>query len=294
MINHKDFSTPVSELIHKRYSCRTYKEQALSPSDITQLQAFSDKCQTGRFGSDLRFKIAAASEEDSTSLKNLGTYGFIKNPTGFVIGAITDQPLSLEDIGYQMELIILRATDLGIGTCWLGGTFTKSRFTQVMDLTKSETIPCVVSLGYPADQKGWMDRASRIYAGADRRHPWQDLFFSDSFAQSLSPAQASQYKNILENVRLAPSASNRQPWRILKQGQDLHFYLKRTKKYPPPFFDFLLGLADLQRIDMGIAMAHFELSAREAGLKGTWTRSEPELNLENPELEFIATWTSEP
>jgi len=33
---------------------------------------------------------------------------------------------NLEDFGYLMEEAILFATGLGLGTCWLGGSFTKS------------------------------------------------------------------------------------------------------------------------------------------------------------------------
>ncbi len=241
-------------------------------------------------GSSIRFQIAAANEEDASSLKELGTYGFIKNPAGFVIGSVLNQPFALEDFGYQMELIILRAVELGIGSCWLGGTFTKSRFSRLMDLNKGENIPSVISIGYPADQKAWMDRISRIYAGADRRLPWNEIFFTDTFTQPLPHAQAGQFQKPLELVRLAPSASNKQPWRILKRGDLFHFFLKRTKNYPSPLFKSLLGLADLQRIDMGIVMAHFEISAQEMGLIGDWIMDKPDLPFETSELDFIATW----
>jgi len=86
-------------------------------------------------------------------------------------------------------------------------------------------------------------------------------------------------------VRIAPSASNQQPWRIIrdKSGKNFHFYLKRTKGYNKLF----QGIS-LQNIDMGIAMCHFELTAKEAGLKGNW-------NIENngpatEGLEYIVSW----
>ena len=34
-------------------------------------------------------------------------------------------------------------------------------------------------------------------------------------------------------------------------------------------------MADLQRVDMGIAMCHFELAARERGLAGRWVVEQP-------------------
>jgi hypothetical protein len=52
----------------------------------------------------------------------------------------------------------------------------------------------------------------------------------------------------------------------------------------------LLGLADLQRVDMGIAMCHFELVAREFGLKGGWVLEEPELQKTEQNTEYVVSW----
>jgi hypothetical protein len=55
-------------------------------------------------------------------------------------------------------------------------------------------------------------------------------------------------------------------------------------------FNFILNLADLQRVDMGIAMAHFELSARENGLKGKWMVHPPGIPLPDQLTEYSITW----
>ena len=91
-------------------------------------------------------------------------------------------------------------------------------------------------------------------------------------------------------VRLGPSASNKQPWRILKLGPVWHFYLHRTRKYPSPAFKLLINAADLQRIDLGIAMAHFELSAAQNQLPGKWERSDPGLPLPDSVIEYVTSW----
>jgi len=284
------FSSNIAELIQKRYSCRTYKSTPLSIADIHALQEAMGELTAGPRSNQIRMKIVAAENNDGRLLKGLGTYGFIKNPAGFIIGSTTDTNGALEDFGYLLEIMILKATDLGLGTCWLGGTFTKSRFMKIMEMEKDDSIPSVISIGYPADHQAWIDRTSRIYAGSDRRLPWHELFFADSFQNPLSQAQAGAYQEPLELVRLAPSASNKQPWRILRQGNLWHFYLQRTKNYPSPIFDFLLGLADLQRIDIGIAMAHFELSTKEVGQSGKWVINDPDLSGAKPGLEYNITW----
>lgn len=282
-----------SQLIRQRHSCRTYLNRPLERTDLSALDAFAANWKAGPLGNSLRYRIVAATENDSSTLRKLGAYGFIKNPPAFVVGAIRDRPGAMEDYGYVLELLILKAADLQLGTCWLGITFTKSRFSQLMDLEPEEMIPAVIAIGYPANRQAFLDRVSRIYAGSDHRKPWQALFFDHFWDVALTKQQAGDFFEPLNLLRLAPSASNKQPWRILKSGQLWHFYLERTPGYPPKIFDFLMGLADLQRIDMGIAMAHFELGLKEIGHQGSWMVDDPKLGQPGLERTYIATWVPE-
>jgi nitroreductase len=285
-----NFNQPVSHIIRKRFSCRTYQTNPLMDTDLKALEDFVFRSQKGPLNNRSRFMIVAARPEDDKAINGLGTYGFIKNPTGFILGAVRDNPGALEDFGYLMEVILLQAADLNIGSCWLGGTFTKSRFAKIIKPQDGEIIPSIASIGYPADHQAWMDRISRLYAGADRRFPWDMLFFKDRFGEPIRPQEAGVYQEPLELVRLAPSASNKQPWRIIKSGNCWHFYIQRNKHYPPPVFDLLLNLADLQRIDLGIAMAHFELSAREIGLRGEWIVNDPGIPHPDAFTEYTVSW----
>jgi hypothetical protein len=106
-----------------------------------------------------------------------------------------------------------------------------------------------------------------------------------------APGEADGFAAVLEGVRMAPSASNKQPWRIVRTGADWHFYLQRTKGYGKgsPIFR-LLRLTDLQRVDLGIALCHFELAAREAGLAGEWVLDEPDIGTLSPGVQYTATW----
>ena len=95
-------------------------------------------------------------------------------------------------------------------------------------------------------------------------------------------------------MRLAPSASNHQPWRVVEDGDCFHFYLQRTQGYgrgSPAFV--LFGVADLQRVDIGIAMCHFELAARELGLEGQWEAHDPALQKPDDTMEYVVTWVGE-
>jgi nitroreductase len=280
---------PASELIARRYSCRTYLERPIEERDRHRLTAFMDSRTVGPFGSHARFALIAAAPDDRQALRRLGTYGFIKGATGFIAGAVQRAPKDLEDYGYLLEEVILYATTLGLGTCWLGGTFTRSTFVRRFGgLGRDETMPAVVSTGYPGD-----DGAERIRQReeGDRRLPAAELFFDGRWGEplELEGASAGGYARALEAVRMGPSATNKQPWRVVRGG-DWHFYLRRTKGYGKGSLAFkALRIADLQRVDMGIALCHFELVAREAGLDGHWVVDDPVLEVPDG-VEYTATW----
>ena len=282
----------VAELIRKRFSCRVHPDKPIDESEQQQLRNFLETHETGPFGSPTRFVLVAANENDRQSLKGLGTYGFIKNAQAFIVGAAGPGEKNLEDFGYVMEQAILSATGMELGTCWLGGSFTKSSFARKIGATAGETVPAVTSVGYIAENSKAQDWI-RKRAGGAMRLPASQLFFEERFGEVLQADSIGDYAQVLDMVRWAPSASNKQPWRIVRSGRFWHFYLQRTKKYGK---DSLMGrvlrVADLQRVDMGIAMCHFELSAREIGLGGRWVLTEPEIVKPDAMTEYTSSWES--
>jgi len=284
------FSHPVSELIQKRFSCRTYLKQPIDKLNQQLLQDYAAAQRTGPLGGQARFELVAGKDDDLAELKGLGTYGFIKGATGFIVGTTSSDAKHLEDFGFLMEKIILYATDLNLGTCWLGGTFTKTSFARKIAVHEGELVPSVAAVGYIAPNPRIIEKLIRKGSNAVRRRAWSEFFFADRFGLPLSHHQAGNYAIPLEMVRLAPSASNKQPWRVVKDGSCWHFYLQRTTVYRDRRLVKLFTVADLQRIDIGIAMCHFDLSARELGLQGTWLVNKPPINIPDDLTEYIASW----
>ena len=283
------FSKPFAEIVRARYSCRTYQERPIDAGTRQALAAIAASLPPGPFGTSPRFQLVAATAEDRDALKGLGTYGFIKGATGFLVGATGDPARGTEDYGYLMELLVLHATDLGLGTCWLGGSFTKSSFAAKIDARPGELVPAVAAVGHIAGRPRAFDPLIRRFAQSDKRLPWQRLFFREAFDRPLSHADAGAYALPLEMVRLGPSASNKQPWRIIRDGDSWHFYLARTRGYGAGRLTKGFLTADMQRLDMGIAMCHFALAARALGLQGHWSFAEPPID-PGELTEYTATW----
>lgn len=284
------FTRPLSELINLRYSCRRYQAAPIEEKKRLALEKMIDELTPGPFDGPSRFLLAAISAQSPQSMRGLGTYGQIHGKPGFIIGATRQAEKELEDFGYRMEWLVLSATDLGLGTCWLGGSFTRSGFDREISIAGEEYIPAVISVGNAADGGRLVDSAVRKTIGGTKRLNWEVLFFEKQFGTPLTSQTAGEYTIPLEMVRLGPSASNKQPWRIIKDGDYWHFYLQRTPGYRTSFLQQLLHVKDIQRVDMGIAMSHFELSANESGLKGSWQVSDPDVIRPDDLTEYVVTW----
>jgi nitroreductase len=278
-------------LVKKRYSCRTFDNHAIRKSDCTQISKYIQRCNS-LFGNTIKLKLVQKTELKKENLFTTGTYGMIKGVQTFLAGVMgKNSPHNWEDFGYCLENAVIFATDLGLNSCWIGGVFDRKTFGSILDLQKNEIIPAVIALGQEAKKRVLRDRIVRWSAKGDQRKDPKNLFFWKSLAEpvqysakkskkSILIESAEQIKpeitEILENIRLAPSASNKQPWRIILEQQNrptsqksknriayqFHFYLSRDKLYRN-----FIPQVDLQRIDMGIALFHFEQSVYERSLK---------------------------
>jgi hypothetical protein len=275
----------IIETIKTRKSCRSYGNRAIEQEKLAELRQFLTSNTKTPFGSNVRFHLMDFNELNIGELKNLTTYGVIKGARQFIIGTVEKQPGSMEDYGYCMEKNILKATSMGLGTCMLGGTFKRGGFAKNINLGERELLPVISPVGYSSDKRSLVDRTFRFIASSDKRKPWNDLFYLYDTDNSLDKENSGSFRTPLECVRIAPSASNKQPWRIIK-GSDqnaFHFYLKRT-----PGYENIVKDIKLQNVDMGIAMCHFDLSVKELGLKGDWNINDPHIKSEG--MEYIVSW----
>lgn len=271
------------EIIQKRISVRNYSPRPVSHKLEAELEKICGENQAGPFQSFPRFQMLKFEEIPGEELRSLGTYGVIRGAQLYILGAVKEGGYCMEDLGYCMERIILEATALGLGTCWLAGTFKRGSFAKQMNIKEGELLPAITPVGYPAEQKTTINDLIRFVVRAHRRKPWEELFFNAE-GKPLSKEEAGPFGDALEAVRLAPSATNRQPWRMVKDRKGrFHLFVKET-----PMYNRMLGKIRIQNIDMGIAMCHFELVARQSGNQGSWQGKEPEL--EFPGLKFIASW----
>ena len=160
----------------------------------------------------------------------------------------------------------------------------RDKFEKAINLKEDEIMPCMSPIGYVAGKMGMKEVLMRKGVKADSRYDFSELFFANSFETPLTEAKADELgiKTALEAVRLAPSAVNKQPWRVVVTDNGVHFYEKKDKGYDN-------GTYDLQKVDLGIALYHFQNQCREEGKKVTFKIADPGI-LAPEKTEYIASY----
>lgn len=275
----KDLTFAVRDVVEKRRSVRSYEKEVL-PQELQQaLLSYADGLENP-IGPKIRLQFIEKKAGDGG--EKLGTYGMIKGAQLFLGVTVPREAYALEALGYEFERLVLYAQSLGLGTCWLGGTFRRSAFAARMDIGENEMFPILCPIGYPAAKPRTSEQLFRRTLKARRRLPWEKTFFQNDFDHPLSEDWDGTYAFPLEMVRLAPSAVNKQPWRIVVTEHAVHFFEKHS----------LGGEAvgtDLQRIDVGIAVCHFHLAAMEQNLSGHFERTPPDIAVP-PGMTYIISW----
>lgn len=160
-----------------------------------------------------------------------------------------------EEAGFVGQQLVLEATRLGLGTCWVSGTYNRKTAVTLANLQVDEHLACVIALGRPlsgstGQSKRKTKKSIEAICGKSREalEPWQF--------------------EALEYARLAPSAVNFQPWwfEVSEDGRRprvvLYDHNPRARR---PWVRPTSG-----HLDRGIAMLNFLVGAASAGVLGEW------------------------
>lgn len=268
-------NTSVKDIIRRRKSVRTFNGEALRHEDRQKLEEYL-KTLENPFGVPVELRFLNAKEHSLSSPVVVGT-------DLYIAAKVSREPQAEIAFGYSFETFCLFAESLGIGTVMLAATISRGAFEKAMEVKNTEVMPVASPIGYPADKRSVRDKMIRKGAKSDERLPFEALFFEGSFDRSLTPGNAGEFREAFEMVRLAPSAGNKQPWRAIVCGDKVHFYEKKIKAMSNN------PLGDIQKVDVGIALAHFNLTLKESGINGRFTEEDPGLETDDS-IEYIVTY----
>lgn len=232
--------------IEKRISCRAYAGRPLEADKFGALEAL---VQTLNAESGLRFQLYGPREEGQEAIAM--SAAMFSGPV-YCYAALVgpSDPLSGEKVGYYGERLVLEATALGLGTCWVASTYDQK--TTRAELAEGEKLWDVIPIGYAAAKTPLKQKTIRAAIRAKSRK-------AEQMAESDAPWEElpEWFREGVRAVELGPSAVNRQPVVLRWNGGKITAGL-RTTEY------------DLVYNDLGIAKLHFELAAAEKGVRGHW------------------------
>lgn len=209
------------ELMKSRHSVRSYNDQPMDEETIHVLRSLIDECNK-KSGLHIQLHLNDGKAFESF-LSRLMKFTNVKN----YISLTADKAKNPEEsIGYYGEKIVLKATELGLGTCWVGRTYKKGKCH--VDLDDNEKLFCVITIG-KSDTKGVTRKTKSV----------EEL-------SHVNGEMPEWFRKGMEAAQLAPTALNEQKFRFTLHGN--------TVTAKP-------GIGVTSKIDLGIAKYHFELGA---------------------------------
>mgnify|MGYP000067659229 CR=1 FL=1 len=150
-----------SELIRKRYSVRAYKPDPVEEDKLHQVLEAARLAPTAANQQPFQLIVVhtAGREEEVRRIYNRDW--FVRAPLVICICGIPAQGWVRRDgknytdvdVAIVMDHLILAATDLGLGTCWIGA-FDVQAAREVLGLPDDVEPIAFTPLGYPADRPG--------------------------------------------------------------------------------------------------------------------------------------------
>ena len=205
------------EMIYKRKSVRKYTAQKVDSSTLFQIQQFIDKAKPLYPRLKTRIELVERSKIKSP---------FPWTPPHAIVAYGELKDGAYENAGFILQQIELYLETLGLGVCWLG----MGKPDVCVAEAKDGGLKYLIMLGF-----GYPDEPLFREASQFKRKTLEEI--------------ADRTDERLEAARLAPSSVNSQPWYFTHDGDCLRAYC-RTKG----LLNRILG--NMNRIDMGIALAH--------------------------------------
>ncbi len=182
----------------------------------------------------------------------LGVYGKVSSPSALVFVGDRRLPDAAARAGYTGEAAVLEATALGFDTCWIGGGVRRGVVASVLGLGANEHVYSISALGYARERTTMGERATSGMVRARKRRALDTI--APGAARWPAWARAG-----VELARIAPSATNRQPWRFAQTDDGVRISL---------------GGAITPGISKAPGLRHrhasLRIGRREAGGSGRW------------------------
>lgn len=209
----------IIEAMKERKSVRSFDGTGLTTEQKNSLKKTIEESYSS-FGGNVTIRLKEFNLKEGYKPS---TYGMIKGAENFFLLGIGNDEASALSAGFRFEQVVLKAWQLGLGTCWIAATFKGSDFDNGESWPEGEELKIICPVGKPAKQR-MLEKVGRMAMGSNKRKPFDDMFFYKDFKTAVP--ENNTFREALELMRLAPSSTNSQPWRALVEDNIVHFYYK--------------------------------------------------------------------
>ncbi len=273
-----------------RKSTRTYNGVGLTSEHLQLIKDYlqDEKQMTGVFGHTFRIEFM----NDINIDEQISTYGYIKEFKAILMAISKPEPSALFEMAYVLHGLVLQLTEAGVQTVWLGGAFDHKDAIGVSGIQDDEIIAAVIPIGYESSKKRLLfDYIAPVILGAKHRKDMHTVYFDGDFNTPLDE-NTTKYYEALDLARRAPSAKNKQPWRVIidEENECLHLYALFSlrdevgtgrKQYA----------CEPEYLDLGTYFKSLELGLRHQGLEGRLIIKDPLIEIpDDLDIVYIATW----
>lgn len=149
----------VSEAILTRRSVRSYKDKKIPEEKLQKIIESARMAPSARNKQDWKFVIVQDEEVKDKIHEAANGQKFVKEAPTVVVGVATkpdekmecDIPTGIVDVTIAMDHITLKATEEGIGTCWIGA-FDQEEVKEILNIPEGCKVVALMPMGYPEEE----------------------------------------------------------------------------------------------------------------------------------------------
>jgi len=256
----------MTHVITRRKSVRSYQSSPLDADLIHQVE--DSAAQSTPLFPEINLRFITIEDGPAFIRKHGGalqSYGRILGAPHYLAAVSETRAGYMINTGFRMEQMILHATSLGLGTCWLGGAYRRQDVGEMLGIAQEEQVVALTPLGMPANgMRTIVNRAIKLMTpGRGKRLPLEELLFTETWGMPVGDVLNDRpaLHQMIEAARMAPSWVNSQPWRFVLRSDELIVAVSRPAgQNELPYY----------LLDGGIAMSHIHLVAEELELSPAW------------------------
>lgn len=237
--------------IDKRKSRRTYIDEDLRETEVSPILYLIDDINRN---TGFNIKYISDCKDGLSGFK--ASYGMISGVKSFIaLVGNKDIKNYKEWLGYYGEMLVLEASSLNLGTCWIGGTFNRDICESKIIKNHNEELVCIIAIGHVKD---YLSHKEKLIKGFSKKESnLEDILIHSD--KDIEPWIEAGMKSVIK----APSALNKKPVKYKWEDNKIKAFVDKSNY-------------GYECIDLGITLLHFQVGALSKGYEGSWIFSNGE------------------